>query len=81
MPKKKENVRLSALLWAQVNDLLGVYGDSQGEVLTHILTDWFSEKQDKIGAQKAKVSTLQEQIKAIEEQAEREARGNREESD
>ena len=71
MPKKKENVRLSAILWAQLDDLKGAYGDDRGEVLTHILTNWFSNNQDKIAAQKAKVASLAKPIAVIQEQAEK----------
>jgi hypothetical protein len=79
VPKKRENVRLSAVLWAQVDDLKGLYGDDRGEVLTHILTDWFSDNHDKITAQKARVTGLAKEIAVIQQQAEKQNRANRDE--
>lgn len=77
--KKSHPVRLSAVLWAQVYDLIGDFGESRNEVLGYILTEWFSEKQEKIAAQKRKVEELKAKISAIQEQADKEARPKREE--
>jgi hypothetical protein len=79
--KKKETIRLSPVLWAQIHDLEGFYGDHQGEVLTHILTDWFSQNQTKIEAQKAKVRSLGTKIQTIQEQAAKEAKSSKDEAE
>jgi hypothetical protein len=70
MPKKQRTIHLSALLWAQIDDLVNYFGDSQNEVLARLLTEWFDEHQDHIAETKGRIDRLEPRIVAIREQAE-----------
>jgi hypothetical protein len=72
--KKQRTIYLSPSLWAQVDDLIGYYGDTQHEVLAQLLNDWFSEHQTEIGQTKARIDGLAPKIGGIQEQADREAK-------
>jgi hypothetical protein len=77
VPKKQRTVHLSPLIWAQVDDLINYYGDGPNEVLTRILNDWFDNHQLEIAAIKARIDRLEPQIVVIREQAEKDAKGQK----
>ena len=58
MQKNQESVRLSPEVWAQVDDLIGCFGDSQSEVIAYVLRTWFSQNQTEIRDTKARVDGL-----------------------
>jgi hypothetical protein len=69
--KIQRTVYLSASLWAQIDDLIEYYGDSQSEVLTQILNEWFSDNQGAITDRKARIDGLRGRIQALQEQADK----------
>ena len=71
--KVQRSVRLSAVIWAQVDDLIGMYGDGDGEVMAHVLNDWFSGNQDEISSRRALVKRLKPKIDAIQAEADKKA--------
>jgi len=60
VPKQPRTVRLSTVLWLQVDDLKGYYGDGPNDVVSHILTDWLSEKRREIEAHKTHIDSLRQ---------------------
>ena len=58
MAKDQESVRLSPEVWAQVNDLIGSFGDTQSEVISYVLRTWFSQNQPEIRDTKARIVDL-----------------------
>ena len=72
--KKQRTIYLSPSVWAQVDDLINYFGDSQHEVLAHVLNDWFSRHQDEITTTKARIDGLGSEIAVIREQAEKEGK-------
>jgi hypothetical protein len=75
--KKQRTIYLSPSLWAQVDDLIDYYGDSQHEILAHILNNWFSEHQREIAETKTRIDGLKPEISVIREQADQEAKRKR----
>ena len=65
---------LSPSLWAQIDDLIGYYGDSPHEVLAQVLNNWFSGHQREIAETKTRVDALKPRIEAIQKQADDEAK-------
>lgn len=72
--KKQRTVYLSPSLWAQVDDLIGYYGDNAHEVLAQVLNSWFSAHQREIAETKARIDALKPQIDVIKKQAEEDAK-------
>jgi hypothetical protein len=59
MPKKNQvSIRLSAEVWAQVDDLDGYFGDGRSEVIAFILRSWFSQNQAEIRDTKSRIDSL-----------------------
>lgn len=77
--KQQRSIRLSLFLWAQIDDLIEFYGDSDSEVLTHIVTDWLSENRADVTAQKRIIDELQPKIQAL--QAKEDAKARRKKAD
>lgn len=72
--KKQRTIYLSPSIWAQIDDLINYYGDSQHEVLAQILNNWFSEHQSEIAQTKARIDGLGSKIAEIRQQADEEAK-------
>ena len=75
--KKQRTIYLSASLWAQIDDLINYYGDSQHEILAHILNNWFSGHQGEITETKARIDGLKPEINVIRKQADKDAKRKR----
>jgi hypothetical protein len=58
--KDQQTIRLSAELWAQLDDLKGYFGEDRPAVLTYILRNWFSTSQAQINEQKAAIDRIKE---------------------
>ena len=58
MPKQPRTISLPPEVWAQIDDLENYFGDSPGEVITHILRIWFANNQREIGDTKARIDDL-----------------------
>ena len=41
MPKIQQSVSLPPEVWVQIDDLIGYFGESRGEVITYALSVWF----------------------------------------
>lgn len=69
MSKLGRTARLPPYLWAQVLELIGVFGETRGEVLTFIITDWLGNNQTKINDARDRISKLEDKIKALSDEA------------
>lgn len=59
MPQKDQvSIRLSAEVWAQVDDLDGYFGNGRSEVTGFILRSWFSQNQAEIRDTKSRIDSL-----------------------
>jgi len=58
LAKPAYTLRLSAEIWAQIDDLKGYFGDDRPEICTYIFRRWFSENQQTIADQKAAIDKL-----------------------
>ena len=72
--KKQRTIYLSPSIWAQVDDLINYYGDTQHEVLAQLLNNWFSGHQREITETKARIDGLGSKIEVIRKQADEEAK-------
>lgn len=46
--KKKRTLSLDVDLWERIEDLIGLYGNSLGDVASYIVLNWFSMNQAQI---------------------------------
>jgi hypothetical protein len=50
--KDAQTVRLAPSIWARIDQLIGVYGNSRSEVLGYITLNWFATHQIEIDQMK-----------------------------
>lgn len=62
MPKIQQSVSLSPETWVQIDDLLGYFGESRGEIITHALNIWFRSHAKEIQDERQRIDALRPKV-------------------
>jgi hypothetical protein len=68
MPKFQQSISLPPEVWVQVDDLVGYFGESRGEVITHVLNIWFRNHGAEIRDEKLRIDALRPKIDRFREE-------------
>ena len=58
MPKIQQSVSLPPEVWVQIDELIGYFGDSRGEIITHAMNVWFRSHGKEIQDERARIDAL-----------------------
>jgi len=62
MPKIQQSVSLPPEVWVQLDDLIGYFGESRGEIITHALNIWFRTHGTEIQDERRRIDALRPKI-------------------